>query len=199
MIASLQGIMQSIEGERALIETDGGVGYLVHVTAATLRELPPPGHRVRLHTELVVREDAWTLFGFHTADERIVFQRLLASAGVGPRLALAVLSELGASRAVRAIRERDIAVLSSVTGIGRKKAERLALELADRFDDLPVRAEPKRSGHHDDAVRALVALGYTTVAADDAVREAARDVALLETPQLIRQALALLTIARAGR
>jgi Holliday junction DNA helicase RuvA len=100
---------------------------------------------------------------------------------------------------VRAIRSRDLAALSSVSGIGRKKAERLALELSDRFDDVEAGPPTPVAQGAEEAVRALVALGYTTAAADDAVRAAARDVALEDTPQLIRRALARLAGARAGR
>lgn len=199
MIAQLEGIVAARSTDGVVLATDGGVGYQLLVPAGTLARLPGDGHRVRLFTELVIREDAWLLFGFDSAGEREIFRRLLGAGGFGPRLALALLSELGATRAVRAIREKDIAVLSSVSGIGRKKAERLALELADRFDDLPSAPEAPRTGAHDDAVRALVALGYTPVAADDAVRAAQRDVALDDTPQLIRRALAALAGARAGR
>jgi Holliday junction DNA helicase RuvA len=117
---------------------------------------------------------------------------------VGPRLALALISELGAERVVRAIRERDLTLLSSVSGIGRKKAERLALELADRLDSVSLPAAAAPSGNAD-AVRALMALGYTAVEADDAVRLASREVALEDTPHLIRRALASLAVARTGR
>jgi Holliday junction DNA helicase RuvA len=100
---------------------------------------------------------------------------------------------------VRAIKGRDLAVLSSVNGIGRKKAERLALELSDRFDDIEITAATPVTRSSEEAVRALVALGYTPAAADDAVRIAAREVALEDTPQLIRRALAQLVGARPGR
>jgi Holliday junction DNA helicase RuvA len=139
------------------------------------------------------------LFGFDEPIDRAVFRRLLGASGFGPRLALGLLAELGAERAVRAIRARDLGVLSSVSGIGRKKAERLALELSDRFDDLEFAAAPAPGRGSEEAVRALVALGYTPAAADDAVRSAAREVALEDTPQLIRRALAQLAGARSGR
>lgn len=199
MIASVTGVLTARDGDTVVVETDGGTGYLLTVPAATLMRLPAIGQRVRLHTELVVREDGWALYGFDEAMDRAVFRRLLDAAGFGPRLALALVASLGAERTVRAIRDRDLAALSSVSGIGRKKAERLVLELSDRFDDLqPAPAAPVQAGS-EEAVRALVALGYTPVAADDAVRTAARDVALDDTPQLIRRALSQLAGARSGR
>jgi Holliday junction DNA helicase RuvA len=199
MIALVSGMLVSRDGETITVETSGGVGYTLTVPAGTMARLPAVGQAVRLHTELVVREDGWMLFGFDEPADRAVFRRLLGASGFGPRLALGLLAELGAERAVRAIRTRDLAVLSSVSGIGRKKAERLALELSDRFDDLELAVAPAPARGSDEAVRALVALGYTPAAADDAVRLAARDVALEDTPQLIRRALARLAGARPGR
>ncbi|HJS48542.1 MAG TPA: Holliday junction branch migration protein RuvA, partial [Gemmatimonadales bacterium] len=137
MIAGLSGTLAALDGEEALVQTDGGVAYAVHLPLGVAARLPAPGGRVALHTELVVREDGWTLFGFDRVEERTVFRRLLEAAGFGPRLALAMLSTLGPERTVRSIREKDLAALSTVSGVGRKKAERLVLELRDRFDDLP--------------------------------------------------------------
>lgn len=199
MIATVSGEITARTGESVIIQTDGGVGYEIAVPAGVLARLPADGGRVRLHTELVVREDAWALFGFDQPGERAVFQRLLGASGFGPKLALALLSTLGPERAVRAIRERDLAALSSVSGIGRKKAERLAIELQDRFDDVVLLAAAPRAAGSDEAVRALVALGYTPAAADDAVRSAQSEVALEDTPTLIRRALQQLATNRAGR
>ena len=200
MIATVSGAILSRSGEQVVVETEGGVGYAIAVPAGVLARLPADGQRVRLHTELVVREDAWSLYGFDEPGERAVFQRLLGASGFGPKLALALLSALGPERTVRGIRERDLALLSSVSGIGRKKAERLALELQDRFDDvvLPAAHAP-RGGGGEEAVRALVALGYTPAAADDAVRTAQSGVALEDTPTLVRRALQQLATNRAGR
>jgi Holliday junction DNA helicase RuvA len=200
MIATVAGLVMARSADGTIVvETDGGVGYAIAVPTGVLARLPENGQRVRLFTELVVREDGWLLFGFDQPGERAVFQRLLGASGFGPKLALALLSALGAERAVRAIRDRDLALLSSVSGIGRKKAERLALELQDRFDDVAVEPAAPRSSGADEAVRALVALGYTPAAADDAVRAAQGGVALEDTPQLIRRALQQLAGARAGR
>jgi holliday junction DNA helicase RuvA len=144
----------------------------------------------------VVREDGWLLFGFATAVERRVFQKLLTANGVGPALALGLLSHLSADRLVRALREKDVVTLQSVPRVGRKKAERLVLDLADKLDDLPSDTpggvRPEGAGV-EDAVRALVSLGYTTVDAERAVRAALDGGGRgMPAPELIRVALARL-------
>jgi Holliday junction DNA helicase RuvA len=150
--------------------------------------LPVEGARVHLVTEMVVREDAWFLYGFDAANERMVFRRLMGASGVGPRLALAILSTLGPERTVRAVRDRDLAALASVPGIGKKKAERIILELTDRLDDLPAAASvPQPSA---EAVRALVNLGYPAAAAEAAVRAVTQGGVHEDTAALLRRALA---------
>ncbi len=197
MIAIVSGTLAAREGETIVVQTEGGVGYEVTVPLGVAGRLPPPGGRVSLHTELVVKEDGWALFGFDRAAERLIFQRLLGASGFGPKLALALLSALGAERTVRSIRGRDLGALSSVAGIGRKKAERLVLELRDRFDDVPLEPEAARTSGSDEAVRALVGLGYAAGAAEDAVRTALAEGSSEETPHLIRRALQRLA-ARGG-
>lgn len=173
MIASLSGTLAAKSPEEVLIQTDGGVGYAVTVPLGVFERLPAEGARVSLFTHLVVREDEWALFGFDRAADRAIFQRLLTASGFGPRLAIGLLSTLGPERTVRSIREKDLAALSSVSGIGRKKAERLVLELQDRFGDLPAAAAgPALGGGADDTVQALVRLGYAPAVADAAVRAA---------------------------
>lgn len=157
MIAFLTGTLRELHGDTALIETTGGVGYAVTVPLGVLERLPAPGSRLSLYTELVVREDGWSLYGFDRTGERTVFQRLLSASGVGPKLALAVLSTLGPERAVRSLKERDIAALATVPGIGRKKAEKLIVELGDRFAAVPADL-PVAPGPGGEAVQALVRL-----------------------------------------
>ena len=129
-----------------------------------------------------------------------MFQRLLGASGFGPKLALALLSALGPERTVRSILARDLVSLSSVGGIGKKKAERLVLELRDRFGAMAFEAPaPRTGGGGEDAVRALVGLGYGPAAAEDAVRAVLVNGAEPETPQLIRRALQQLGAARGGR
>jgi Holliday junction DNA helicase RuvA len=192
MIASLRGTLAHREPAGIVIEA-AGVGYFVEVPLGVFERLPATGATVHLLTELVVREDDWSLYGFDAAVDKVIFQRLLGASGVGARLALAVLSTLGPDRAVRAIRDRDLAALASVPGIGRKKAERLALELADRLDDLPASAAQADAGSPAaDAVRALVALGYPAAAAESAVRGVS-DAEDRDTAALVRLALSDLT------
>ena len=197
MIATLAGVLAEREGETVVIQTEGGVGYAVAVPLGVFERLPARGQRCSLYTELVVREDGWTLFGFDSASERAIFQRLLSASGLGPRLALAILSTLGPERAVQSIRGKDIAALSTVSGIGRKRAEKLIVELADRFADLATgRPGPARSS--DEAVRALTALGYSAAVADEAVR-AVLDAGSNEAVEtLVRRALQHLTLPKGG-
>lgn len=199
MIALVAGVIAEREGDTLVVQTDGGVGYLITVPAGVSERLPAAGGRVSLHTELVVKEDGWALYGFDRPLERAVFQRLLGASGFGPRLALAVLSVLGPERTVRSVLARDLATLSSVGGVGRKKAERLVLELHDKLGDLPLAPEAPRGAGAEEAVRALVGLGYGPGAADDAVRAVLADGPAPDASHLIRRALQRLAAARGGR
>jgi Holliday junction DNA helicase RuvA len=198
MIAFLAGVVAERHGDWLVVQTDGGVGYAVSVPVGVAARLPSRGARVSLFTELVVKEDGWSLYGFDTAAERQVFQRLLTASGFGPKLALALLSALGPERTVRSILARDLAALSSVSGIGRKKAERLVLELQDRFSDIALERAAVRAPGSEEAVQALMGLGYGVAAADDAVRAALAAGSPPEAPQLIRRALQQLATARGG-
>ena len=158
--------------------------------------LPKSGEDVTLHTHLVVKDDGWQLFGFGTPYERSVFRKVLEAKGVGPALALGMLSTLSSERVSRAIRERDINTLQSVPRVGRKKAEQIILDLADKLDDVQLDtgtggARPDGGGAADDAIRALVSLGYTTHDAERAVK-AALDTGggKLSATELIRASLA---------
>ena len=173
MISQLSGRLTTKELDHVEIMTSGGVGYEVAIPLSAYESLPKTGDNATLHTHLVVREDGWQLFGFTTPYERRVFRRVLDAKGVGPALALGLLSTLSADRLVRAIREKDIATLQSVPRVGRKKAEQLVLDLADKLDGLggeaPSGPRPDGAGA-DDAIRALVSLGYTLAEAEKAVR-----------------------------
>lgn len=194
MIESVSGVLVLRDPSGIVIDTAGGTGYLLEVPLGVFERLPAAGERVQLHTELVIREEAWSLYGFDGVTERAVFRRLMGASGVGPRLALAILSALGPERTVRAIRDRDLAALASVSGIGKKKAERIALELGDRIDDLPVSASAGESHPPSaDAVRALVKLGYTPAASETAVRVALDGGTTQDTAALLRRALSELT------
>jgi Holliday junction DNA helicase RuvA len=182
-----------------VLETDSGVGYEIAVPLGVFERLPQVGARLTLYTALVVKEDGWSLFGFDTAAERNVFQRLLTASGFGPKLAIALLSSLGPDRTVRSIRERDLAALGTVSGIGRKKAERLVLELQDRLGDVVLDSAPSAPRGGAQAVRALENLGYPAAAAEAAVRQVLDGEPGLETAQVVRAALKHLMSSRGGR
>lgn len=194
MIAEVRGSLTAKHGDLVTIMTAGGVGYEVAVPLGVLERLPRTGGEVRLHTMLVVREDSWALFGFDQLKERAVFQRLLVASGVGPRLALSLLSALGAERVVRAVQTEDLAVLCTVPGVGKKKAERMVLELKDRMRDLEVASEPAGPAQSTvQAVTALVNLGYSSAEAEAAVREVIAGRTDADSGTLIRDALQRLT------
>ena len=175
MIAHVVGRIVAKELDRVELLTKGGVGFELFIPLSTYEGLPKLGEDAALHTHLVVKEDGWQLFGFATAFERRVFQKVLAAKGVGPALAIGMLSTLTAERLVRAIRERDLATLQGVPRVGRKKAEQLILDLADKLDELQVDTTPgarPEGATADDAIRALVSLGYTTGDAERAVKGA---------------------------
>ena len=195
MIVQVAGTLITKELDHVEIMTEGGVAYELAVPLNAFEQLPKPGERCMLHTYLVVKEDGWQLFGFTTPYERRVFQKVLGAKGVGPALALGLLSSLTADRLVRAIREKDIAVLQSVPRVGRKKAEQMILDLADKLDQLQSSRAESGVGRGlpstDDAIRALVSLGYSSADAEKAVRAALESGAKgASAPELIRAALA---------
>jgi holliday junction DNA helicase RuvA len=198
MISRVSGTLMARELDRVEIMTAGGVGYDLLVPLTVFESLPRVGETIELHTHLVVKEDGWLLFGFSSLFERQVFTRVLNAKGVGPALALALLSTLTAPRVIRALREHDLATLQSVPRVGRKKAEQMILDLADKLDDLqvpgaPSGARPEAPGA-DDAIRALVSLGYSAPDAERAVRQALdEDGKGLAAADLIRRALAKVT------
>jgi Holliday junction DNA helicase RuvA len=199
MIAHVRGTLTAKSADRVVIETAGGVGYEVVVPLGVMERLPAAGVEVTLATELVVREDGWALYGFLDESERRFFQRLTSVSGVGPKIGVAVMSALGVERGSRAIREKNIALLSSVNGIGKKTAERLALELSDKVEDFEGtttdRTAPPLEAGAGAALKALERLGYATVEADRALRQvmSANGDAARETEALVRRALQVLT------
>jgi len=196
MIVQVAGVLLAKDLDRVELLTDGGVAYELAVPLNAYEALPRVGERASLHTYLVVKEDGWQLFGFTAALERRVFQKVLGAKGVGPALALGLLSSLTAERLVRAIREKDVATLQSVPRVGRKKAEQLILDLADKLDELQGSVTPGGVGKGaapgtEDAIRALVSLGYSTADAEKAVRGVLDGGAKgMSAPELIRAALA---------
>ncbi|HEX9631449.1 MAG TPA: Holliday junction branch migration protein RuvA [Gemmatimonadales bacterium] len=195
MITGVRGTLTARLGDKVVVETASGVSYELAVPLGVLERLPAEGAAVDLRTVLVVREDGWALYGFDRDYERGVFQRLLGASGVGPRLALALLSSLGGPRVVSALKGGDLAALCTVPGVGKKTAERIVLELKDRLGDLtPPGETPARAPAADQAVQALVNLGYGAADADRAVRAALAERGAAAAAELIRQALQ--TLAR---
>jgi Holliday junction DNA helicase RuvA len=178
------------------VMTSSGVGYELTIPLSVYETLPKLGDDVRLHTSLVVKEDSWQLFGFVSVFEKRLFEKLLTANGVGPSLAIGLLSALSATRLIRAIKEKDIPTLQSVPRVGRKKAERLILDLADKLDglgEMTGSSAAPASAAADDAMRALVSLGYSSADADRGVRAALDSGAPSKSAaELIRAALAKL-------
>ena len=192
MISRVRGELIVRDLERVEVMTPGGVGYEVAIPTTVFERLPRLGETVTLRTYHLVREDAVMLFGFLDETEKTVFERLLTINGVGPRLALAMLSALTAEQVVRAVRNRDASALTMVSGVGKKTAERVVLELTGKLDDLAFAgAGPgQRIPAAEEALRALTALGVTTSDADRAVRAVVQEKGSLSAPELIREALA---------
>jgi Holliday junction DNA helicase RuvA len=162
----------------------GGVGYELAISVATYTELREVGAEAILHVHTHVREDALQLFGFHDVTEKRLFEKLLTISGVGPKLAITVLSGISAERLVGAIRGGDHATLTKIPGIGKKTAERVLLELKDKLDDMAgftaegVLVRPSLGGTAEDVLSALVNLGYPRPVAQKAVESAAKDAAV---------------------
>ncbi len=193
MISRVKGVLVHRDRDRVEVETASGLVYEVEVPLTVAERLPRPGSQVELRTVHVVREDAVLLCGFLTPQERSLFLRLLGASGVGARLALAMLSALSAQRLAQALAEKDVAALTQVSGVGKKTAERLALELSDKVSDLtgsPAEAGTGASAPAQAAVKALMALGYSFSDADEAVRRVLDREAPAGTDELIRRALA---------
>lgn len=180
MIAHLRGQIFSKSPNAVILEC-GGVGYDLAISVTTYTELGEPGTLAALHVHTHVREDALLLFGFKEIAEKRLFERLLTISGIGPKLAITVLSGISAERLVAAIRGGDHATLTKIPGIGKKTAERVVLELKDKLDDMTGQvsanepAQPSLGAVADDVLSALVNLGYPRAVAQKAVERAAKD------------------------
>lgn len=181
MITSIQGLLTSATPLHAIIELNG-FGYEVNIPVTTAEKLPSPGVSVKLHTLVIYREDAQTLYGFATAPERDFFRLMIENVtGVGPKMALTIMSRLSLPSLESAIRMGDITTLAKCPGIGKKTAERLVVELKSKVggsDFVPApgtatEAAPAGASTHRDALSALIALGYKAADADQAVRRSA--------------------------
>jgi len=173
MIARLSGLLAETSADSAVIDV-GGVGYLVHLSGRTLSAIGPIGGEVMLLTELQVREDAWTLFGFGSATEQDSFRALTSVQGVGGRLALAILSVLSPDDLARAVSQEDKAMIGRANGVGPKLAARIANELRGKLGTpgLAAGGPVPRDGAAADALSALANLGFKPAEASAAVNAA---------------------------
>jgi Holliday junction DNA helicase RuvA len=195
VIARLAGTLVAKQVQRLVIDV-GGVGYDVTVPLSTVYTLGEPGARVTLRVHTHVREDAIQLFGFGTELEQSLFERLVGVSGIGPRVAISVLSGIEPPELVRAISQSDVARLTRIPGVGRKTAERLVVELRDRLPELAgvettAEAEP-RDEVRNDVLSALANLGYQRAAADKAVDKVLARDATREFEVVLREALRVL-------
>lgn len=203
MIGSIRGILLEKQPPEVLIEA-GGIGYEVHVPMTSFYQLPEIGHEATLCVHFVVREDAQLLFGFANKQERAVFRELIKASGVGPKLALTILSGMNAQQFMQAVSHDDISALTKLPGVGKKTAERLVIEMRDRLTKLSVApGDTEAAGRvanlpientflqsndvKEDALSALVALGYKPAQASKVLNSVYQ--ADMSSEQLIRDAL----------
>lgn len=174
MIAHLRGKLIHKQPGMAIVETGGGVGYEVTIPIPTFTALPALGEPVSLHIFTQVREDQIALFGFREPEEKRLFERLIGVSGVGPKLAITLLSGLTPERAVAAIRAQDHASLTRIPGVGKKLAERLVLELKDKLEDFAVAPVTRQlqGPAIEDVLSALTNLGYQRTSAEKSVQAA---------------------------
>jgi Holliday junction DNA helicase RuvA len=196
MIARLSGTLAETSADSAVIDV-GGVGYLVHLSGKTLAAIGPIGGEVIVLTELQVREDAWTLFGFGSAGERDAFRALTSIQGVGGRLALAILSVLSPDELARAVAHGDKAIIGRANGVGPKLAARIANELQGKLGvaGLAGAAPVPRSGAAADALSALANLGFKPAEASAAVNAAQDEIG----PDASLDALVRLALKKAAK
>jgi Holliday junction DNA helicase RuvA len=199
MIAHLNGQLLKKTTQSLIIEA-GGIGYEVLVPLSTFYKLPEKDERVSLHVYTHVREDAFLLFGFYTTLEKDLFLMLISVSGIGPKLSLNILSGIGPQDLLMATASGDAGRLQAIPGVGKKTAERIALELKDRASQALARQEipmlplpeAKDKGFIDDALSALVNLGYPAKSAKSAIERAQSSVKEMSLEGLIREALRML-------
>ncbi len=200
MIGKLKGLVEEKNAPELLIDC-GGVCYEVQMPLTSFYQLPEVGQQAAVYIHFVVREDAQLLYGFANKTERLLFRQLIKTNGVGPKMALTVLSGMSAEQFVRCVINEDSTTLVKLPGVGKKTAERLIVELRDRLKDWGVEVAPQASGvghiiddvfempasAFDDAVSALIALGYTGVQANKAIKKVHK--ADMGSESLIKEAL----------
>jgi Holliday junction DNA helicase RuvA len=198
MIAFLRGKLLEKHPNQVIVET-GGVGYDVLIPISTFSALPDAGVEVKLRIHTHVREDTLALFGFLTIEEKSVFEKLISVSGIGPKLAVTVLSGLATADLIAAIRGGLVELLVRIPGVGKKTAERIVLELKDKLEGLgpaaapgvPAKVEPALGAVEQDVLSALLNLGCNRAAAEAAVRKAKAAEPALAFEPLFRRALEL--------
>jgi holliday junction DNA helicase RuvA len=194
MIAHLRGRVLTKRPSHAVVDVNG-VGYEVAISVPTFSELPNAGGEVVLHIHTHVREDALLLYGFLRPQEKELFERLISVSGIGPKLAITVLSGMQAEKMVAAIRGNDVATLTKIPGIGKKTAERMVLELRDKLASFGVAAAvvSRHSPMEEDVLSALTNLGYQRAAAERALASAGKNGGPHSFDQLFRESLTALS------
>jgi Holliday junction DNA helicase RuvA len=195
MIAALRGVLVEKHPNQAVVDA-GGVGYELHIPITTYTQLPDAGAEVRLRVYTHVREDTLALYGFLSQDEKNMFEKLIAVSGIGPSLAIKVLSGLAAGELITAIRKGEVERLVRIPGVGKKTAERMVLELRDKLpvpvgEGAAAPVAPSLSEIEQDVLSALMNLGCARPAAEMAVRKAKSGGAGAEFEPLFRRALEL--------
>ncbi len=192
MIARLAGTILELRTDRLVLDVSG-VGYDLAIPLGTFSALPPAGEKAVVHVHTHVREDAIQLFGFATPQEKYVFERLLSVSGIGPRVAITVLSGLPLPELVAAIASQNARLLSTIPGVGKKLAERLGLELKEKLAGFGIgtsaEAKSEKTSVVDDAVGALQNLGYKALQAEQAVEKAVRAVGTGDLNKILSAAL----------
>lgn len=195
MISKLTGILLEKHPPILVIEVNH-IGYELFATMNTFYQLTDCGKQISLHTHLIVREDAHTLYGFHSQQERHLFRELIKVNGVGPKLALGILSGIDPATFVQCVYQNDLSTLVRIPGIGKKTAERLLIEMRDKLKDWEITAPSDLNISHsqtsDDAISALIALGYKPKEAERAIKNVYDK--QLSSEQLIREALKAIVV-----
>ena len=191
MIGQLEGKLKSKKPTRLLIDVNG-VGYIVYISINTFEKLGEEGSHCSIYTYLSVKDDALDLYGFYSESEKEMFQLLISVSGIGPKLALSILSGIQIEDLKDSIREGNVSRITAIPGIGRKTAERLVVELRDKADNVADSAEIKDAGTYSikkDAISALVSLGYNHKIAEQAVRKILEAAPNSTVEDLIKEAL----------
>ncbi|MFB6356842.1 MAG: Holliday junction branch migration protein RuvA [bacterium] len=188
MIAFIRGELVQKGKDRAIVETSGGVGYELFIASSERPEFPETGEEICLHSHMYVREDRMQLYGFIHRTTRDFFRQLLTQKGVGPKLAVSILSQMGADEFRNAVLNNDMDTLTQIKGVGEKTAKRLILEMAEKLPE-PAGGNGEGSPFHDEAVEAMIGLGFQQGEANRAVREASKSGDFSNVEELLQKSL----------